>query len=67
MKLLKLKRDHKFTEENVLNLLEENEYISASMIQHRFNVGYGKAAMMIDLLAEKGYVMHDGHRWIKVK
>ena len=66
MKLLKLKRDHKFTEENVLNLLEENGYISTSMIQHKFNVGYGKAAMMIDSRAEKGYIRHDGQRWVKI-
>ena len=67
MKLLKLKRDHKFTEENVLNLLEENGYISTSMIQHKFGVGYGKAAMMIDSLAEKGYIRHDGQRWVSKK
>ena len=67
MKLFKFKRKLKFNGENVLKLLEENCYISASMIQHTFGVGYGDAAKMIDILAEKGYIRHDGHRWVKAK
>ena len=67
MKLFKFKRKLKFTEESVLKILEENGYISASILQHKFGVGYGKAAMMIDLLADKGYICHDGQRWVKIK
>ena len=58
-------RNLKFTEENVLRLLEENGYISTAMIQRTFGVGYADAARMIDALAEKGYVKHDGQRWVK--
>ena len=67
MKLFKLKRKLKFTEGSVLKLLEENGYISASILQHKFGIGYGKAAMMIDSLADKGYIRHDGQRWVKTK
>ena len=69
MNLFKIKRNTKseFTEENALKLLEENGYISTAMIQHKFCVGYADAAKMIDILAEKGYIRHDGHRWVKAK
>ena len=67
MKLFKFQRKLKFTEENVLKLLETNGEISAAMIQHEFGVGYGKAAMMIDTLAEKRYIKHDGKRWVSKK
>lgn len=69
MKLLKIKRNTKpkFTEENVLKLLDENGYISSAMIQHKFSVGYADAAKKIDALAEKGYVKLDGHKWVKAK
>ena len=63
-------KPHKFkkiNEQNVLSLLEENGYISSAMIQHTFGIGYGDAAKMIDILAEKGDVKHDGHKWVKVK
>ena len=66
MKLFKFKRKLKFTEDNVLKLLEENGCLSTAMIQHKSGVGYGKAAMMIDLLAEIGYIRHDGQRWVKI-
>jgi hypothetical protein len=55
------------SEENVLKLLDENGYISTAMIQRKFEVGYAKAALMIDDLAEKGHVKHDGQKWIKAK
>ena len=61
------KNNTDFTEENVLHLLNENGYISTAMIQHKFTVGYADAAKMIDILAEKGYVKHDGRRWIKAR
>ena len=67
MKLFKFKGKLKFTEDNVLKLLEENGYISASILQHKFGVGYGKAAMMINSLAEKGYIRYNGQRWVKIK
>ena len=66
MKLFKFKRKLKFTEDTVLKLLEENGCISTAMLQHTFGVGYGKAAMMIDLLAEKGYIRHDRQGWEKI-
>ena len=63
----KKKKAHspKFTEENVLNLLESNGYLSTAMLQREFGVGYAQAATMIDSLAEKGYIKHDGHNWVK--
>ena len=67
MKLFKFKRKLKFTEESVLKILEENGYISSSILQHKFGVGYGKAAMMMDSLANKGYICHDGQRWVSKK
>ena len=56
-----------FTEENALKLFKYYGAISASLIQRRFDVCYGRAAKMIDALAEKGYVKYDGHRWISNK
>ena len=55
------------SEENVLKLLNENGYISTAMIQRKFTVSYALAAKMIDVLAEKEYVKHDGRRWIKAR
>ena len=67
MKFIKIaKRKNKsFTEETVLRLLCEHGYLSTAMIQHKFTVGYAKASRMIDALAEKGYIKHDGQRWVK--
>ena len=56
-----------FTKENALKLLGCKGFLSASLIQRHFAVGYGKAAKMIDILAEKGYIRHDGHLWVKAK
>ena len=69
MKLFKFKRktNKKFTEENVLKLLETNGKISAAMIQHKFGVGYADAAKMLDAIEKKGYIRHDGQRWISKK
>ena len=53
-----------FTEENVLKLFTYYGAISASLIQRRFSVSYGAAAKMIDTLAEKGYIKHDGQGWV---
>ena len=61
------KKQQKLTEERALKLLEENGYISTAMLQHKFGVGYAEAARMIDLLAEKRYVRHNGQRWVKAK
>ena len=58
-------KKQKFTEETVLQLLESNGYLSTAMLQREFGVGYAQAAMMIDSLAEKGYIKHDGQRWLK--
>ena len=55
-----------FTEENVLKLFTYYGAISASLIQRRFSVSYGAAAKMIDALAGKGYIKHDGQRWMAV-
>ena len=55
----------KFTEENVMKFLESNGYLSTAMLQREFGVGYAQAAEMIDALAEKGYIKHDGQRWLK--
>ena len=55
----------KFTEENVMKFLESNGYLSTTMLQREFGVGYAQAAEMIDILAEKGYTNHDGKRWVK--
>ena len=63
----KKKKAHlpKFTEENVLNLLESNGFLSTAMLQREFGVGYAQAATMIENLAKKGYVKHDGQKWLK--
>ena len=58
-------KKQKFTEETVLQLLESSGYLSTAMLQREFGVGYAQAAEMIDTLAEKGYVKHDGKRWVK--
>ena len=65
--MMKPRKTKKFNEQSVLLLLKENGYISTAMIQHKFTVGYADAAKMIDTLAEKGYVKHDGRRWIKAR
>lgn len=33
----------------------------------KFGVGYAQAATMIDTLAEKGYIKHDGKQWINLQ
>ena len=63
--MVKPKKIKDFNEQSVLLLLEKNGYLSTAMIQHKFGVGYGDAALMIDALAEKGYVKHNGQRWVK--
>ncbi|MBE6577803.1 MAG: hypothetical protein E7653_06670 [Ruminococcaceae bacterium] len=60
------KKNTTLSEEDVLKLLDENGYLFTSMIQHKFNVGYALAAKIIDTLAEKGYIKHDGQRWVKI-
>lgn len=65
--MMKSRKTKKFNEQSVLLLLEENGYISTAMIQRKFTIGYADAAKMIDILAEKGYVKHDGRRWIKAR
>lgn len=54
----------KFTEENVIKLINERGFLSASIIQRCFQVGYGQAATMIDALTEKGYVKFNPQKWI---
>ena len=65
--ILSQKKNTTLSEEDVLKILDENGYISTAMIQHKFTVGYADAARMIDTLAEKGYIKHNGQKWIKVK
>ena len=57
----------RFTEDNVLKILSDCDVISTSMLQKEFKVGYGAAAKMIDNLAEKGYITHDGRMWVIIK
>ena len=57
-------KKQKFKEETVLQLLESSGYLSTAMLQREFGVGYAEAAKMIDALAEKGYIKHDGKRWL---
>lgn len=57
----------KFTEENVMKFFKSNGYLSTAMLQREFGIGYANAATMIDTLAEKGYIKHDGQKWINVK
>lgn len=54
-----------FNEEAVLRLLEENEIISAALLQNKFKVGYSDAAKMILALSEKGYIVHTENGWVK--
>ena len=58
-------KKQKFKEETVLHLLKSNGYLSTAMLQREFGVGYAQAATMIENLAEKGYIKHDGQRWLK--
>ena len=62
--ILSQKKNTTLSEEDVLKLLDENGYISTAMIQHKFTVGYADAAKMIDTIAEKGYIKHDGQKWV---
>lgn len=55
----------KFTEENVLKLLNEHGFLSSALIQRHFKVGYGRAATMIDTLAKKGYVKFNAQKWVR--
>lgn len=66
MNLFRLKKLHflKFTEKNALRLLKRNGFLSTSIIQYKFGVGYAKAAQMIDALEERGYIKREGNRWI---
>ena len=63
--ILSQKKNATLSEEEMLKLLDENGYISTSMIQRKFTVGYADAAKAIDTLAEKGHIKHDGQRWVK--
>lgn len=58
-------KKQKFTEETVLQLLKFNGYLSTAMLQREFGVGYAQAVAILDTLAEKGYIKHDGQRWLK--
>ena len=57
-------KKQKFTDETVLQLLKSSGYLSTAMLQREFGIGYAQAAMMIDSLAEKGYIKHDGKSWV---
>lgn len=46
--------DELFTQ--ALSLVVEQQQASASMLQRRFRIGYTRAARLIDMLEEKGYV-----------
>jgi len=39
-----------------LELVVEQQQASASMLQRRFRIGYTRAARIIDLMEERGYV-----------
>ncbi|MCS7202070.1 MAG: DNA translocase FtsK [Dictyoglomus sp.] len=66
---LEIKKEDKeekeaFTEDpllpQVVNLLEGRKIISTSYIQRRFRIGYNRAARILDILEEKGYVTSQG-------
>lgn len=61
------KQNVRFTEKNVLRLLEDNRYITTAMIQRTYNVGYASAVKMIEILAKKGYIKQNGQRWVTKK
>ncbi len=44
----------------VVNLLEDRKIISTSYLQRRFRIGYNRAARILDILEEKGYVTSQG-------
>ncbi|PMQ02286.1 MAG: cell division protein FtsK [Dictyoglomus sp. NZ13-RE01] len=44
----------------VIELLEGRKIISTSYIQRRFRIGYNRAARILDILEEKGYVASQG-------
>ncbi len=44
----------------VVRILEDRKIISTSYIQRRFRIGYNRAARILDILEEKGYVTSQG-------
>ncbi len=42
--------------ENIIATLPELQYISASLLQRKFSIGYARAGRMLDLLEREGYV-----------
>ncbi|MCX7845330.1 MAG: DNA translocase FtsK [Dictyoglomaceae bacterium] len=44
----------------VVSLLEGRKIISTSYLQRRFRIGYNRAARILDILEEKGYVISQG-------
>lgn len=39
-----------------IELIRKSEYASASLLQRKFAIGYARAARILDLLEEQGYV-----------
>lgn len=57
------KRDDVFEDPllpQIIELLEGRKIISTSYIQRRFRIGYNRAARILDILEEKGYVVSQG-------
>ena len=49
--------------ETALNYVLSTKHASASMLQRKFKLGYTRAARLIDMMEERGYVgPHDGRR-----
>jgi len=46
--------------EKVIELLQGRKVISTSYIQRRFRIGYNRAARLLDILEQKGYVASQG-------
>ena len=42
--------------DEAVNILKDHEYASASLLQRRLQIGYARAARLIDLLEERGIV-----------
>jgi len=49
--------------EQALNFVLATKHASASMLQRKFKLGYTRAARLIDMMEERGYVgPHDGRK-----
>ena len=57
----------KFTEENVLHVLDEAGMLNPYMMMRKFGVKFAICQEKIDELTERGIIKQEGRQWVKVK